>query len=113
MVVLRYQQRDLYTWLLFGISGYYLNINTWAIIGFFTSGLIFPLGLLLSKPLKSDILAKSPLSSLILPAMTAMFLRWPMIIAGYLTNVSLVQLILAIGMSLHWPAIGWLVAKHV
>ncbi len=99
-------------WLLLGISGYYLEANTWALLGFFTSGLIFPLGLLLSKPLNSNLMVKGPLSSLVMPAMTSMFLSWPMIIAGYLTDISLVPLFLAIGMSLHWPVIGWVYGSN-
>lgn len=95
-------------WLLLGMAGFYLEANTWALLGFFTSGLIFPLGLLLQKPLHANLMVKGPLSGLVLPAMTSMFLSWPMIIAGYLTDVSLVPLLLTIGMSLHWPAIGWM-----
>ena len=100
-------------WLLLGMAGYYLEANTWALLGFFTSGLIFPLGLLLSKPLHANLMIKGPLSGLVLPAMTSMFLSWPMIISGYLTDVSLVPLLLAIGMSLHWPVIGWMYGSKV
>jgi hypothetical protein len=95
-------------WLLLGIAGYYLAPRTWCLLGFFTSGLIFPLGLLLSKPMKSNLMLKAPLSGVVMPAMTAMFLSWPMIIAGYVTDFSLVPLFLAIGMTLHWPVIGWM-----
>ena len=95
-------------WLGLGIAGYYLDPKIWAIAGFFTSGLIFPLGLLLSKPLKSNLLVKHPLASVVMPAMMAMFLSWPMTIAGFVIDVSLVPLCLAIGMSLHWPVIGWM-----
>lgn len=95
-------------WLTLGIAGFFLSQNHWAILGFITSGLIFPIGLLLSKPLKSNLMLKRPLSSLVMPAMTAMFLTWPMIITGYFSDVAVVPLFLAIGMSLHWPAIGWM-----
>ncbi len=95
-------------WFALGICGFFVSQNTWALIGFFTSGMIFPLGLLLSKLLKSNIMAKGPLTSLVMPAMTAMFLSWGMIIPGYLADVSLTPLFIAIGMSLHWPVIGWM-----
>lgn len=36
-----------------------------------------------------------------------MLLFWPMLIAAAKTAPELVPLILAIGMSLHWPVIGW------
>ncbi len=97
-------------WLILGISGSFLEAGTWALFGFFTSGLIFPLGLLLSKPLNSNLMVKGPLSGLALHAMTSIFLSWPMIIIGYHTDVSLTPLFLAIGMSLHWPVIGWMYA---
>ena len=57
--------------------------------------------------MKSNFMVKNPLSSLVMPAMGALFLSWLMSIAGYLTDVSFVSLFLAIGMSLHWPVIGW------
>ncbi len=100
-------------WLSLGICGFFVSNNTWSLIAFFTSGLIFPLGILLSKPLKSNILAKGPLSTLIMPAIAAMFLSWPMIIAGYITDVHLTPLLVAIGMSLHWPVIGWVYGSKV
>ena len=100
-------------WLALGVAGFYLEPNEWALLGFITSGLIFPLGMLLSKPLKANLMVKTPLSSLIFPAMVSMFLIWPIIIAGYLTSISLVPLFLAIGMSLHWPAIGWMYGSRV
>lgn len=95
-------------WLALGILGFYLKPETWCLTAFFTSGLIFPIGLALSRPFHSNIMLKAPLSGLVMPAMTAMFLSWPMTIAGYLTDTQLVPLFLAIGMSLHWPVIGWM-----
>lgn len=66
------------------------------------------LGLLLQRPLRANILLKSPLSSLLLPALMTMMLSWPIIIVTSLSNKTVVPLTLAIGMGLHWPAIGWL-----
>jgi hypothetical protein len=36
-----------------------------------------------------------------------MLLFWPMAFAAYWTAVELTPLILAIGMAMHWPIIGW------
>lgn len=100
-------------WLALGIAGFYLDPHTWSVFGFFGSGLIFPIGLMLSKPLKANLNAKSPFSSLAMPAVASMFLSWPLIIAGFMTDPMLVPLFLAIGMSLHWPAIGWMYGSEV
>ena len=100
-------------WLALGIAGFYLDPRTWSIFGFFGSGLIFPLGLMLNRPLKANLSAKSPFTSLAMPAIASMFLSWPMIIAAFLTDLSLVPLFLAIGMALHWPAIGWMYGSEV
>ncbi len=62
-------------WLALGIAGFYLDPKMWAITGFFSSGLIFPIGLLLSKPLKANLMVKHPLAGLVMPAMMAMFLK--------------------------------------
>ncbi|MBD2704033.1 hypothetical protein IC229_25535 [Spirosoma sp. BT702] len=95
-------------WLALGIAGFWLSPGRWMLVAFIASGLIFPLGLALQKPLKTSITTKSPLSSLIGPALIAMMLSWPVTIAASGVNKSLVPLALAIGMSLYWPVIGWL-----
>ena len=100
-------------WIVLGIAGFYLEPKEWAILGFFGSGLIFPVGLLLSKPMKANLSAKSPFASLAMPAVASMFLSWPMTIAAFMTDVTLVPMFLAIGMSLHWPAIGWMYGSEV
>lgn len=86
-----------------------MSDTNWTWVALFTSGLIFPLGLLLSKPFKSNLMVKTtPLSKLIFPAMLAMLLSLPITVAVTFVNVSLVPLTLGIGMSLHWPVIGWM-----
>lgn len=100
-------------WLVLGLAGFYLKPGQWVLLAFFTSGLIFPLGLLLQKPLRANLLVKTPLSGMIAPALMAMLLSWPVTIAASGVNRSLAPLALAIGMSLHWPMIGWLFKSRV
>jgi hypothetical protein len=100
-------------WLALGIAGFYLKPQTWFIVSAFTSGLIFPLGLLLSKPLKTDIKVPSPLNGLIAPALISMMMFWPLAIAGASSNVSFITLALAVGMGIHWPVIGWMYGRKV
>lgn len=100
-------------WLMLAVAGYGLQPSQWMLLAFAASGLIFPLGLLLRKPLRADILAKSPLASAIGPALLSMMLSWPIIIVTSAVNPSLAPLTLAVGMGLHWPVIGWLFGSRV
>ncbi|MDB5367101.1 MAG: hypothetical protein JWM77_3028 [Rhodospirillales bacterium] len=88
-----------------------LSLPTWCFVAAVLSGLIFPLGLALSKPLRANPMAKSPLSPAIAGAFIAMLLFWPMAFAAAAIAPAVVPLILAIGMSLHWPVIGWAYGK--
>ncbi|MEO1135243.1 MAG: hypothetical protein AAFW68_01370 [Pseudomonadota bacterium] len=95
-------------WLVLGLLGYRLELSDWAIVAFFGSGAIFPLALLLSKLLNNPFMKDtSPVDGVILPAFISMLLFWSFIVAAAQTAPSLIPLILAIGMSLHWPVIGW------
>lgn len=100
-------------WLALGVAGLYLKPQTWFLVGAFSSGLIFPLGILLSKPLKSNIFVSTPLSDLIAPALISMLMFWPLAIAGSSANISFFPLALAVGMGMHWPVIGWMYGKRV
>ncbi|AYB33234.1 DUF7010 family protein [Chryseolinea soli] len=98
-------------WLALGIAGLYLSPRMWFPVAAFTSGLIFPLGLLLAKPLKSDIMNKSALTDLLLPAFISMLMFWPLAFAGAQTNLSFVPLAIGVGMGIHWPVIGWVYGR--
>ena len=95
-------------WLAFGIAGFYLPKDLWTYAAFFASGLMFPIGMLLSKPLKSNLMVKSALASVVFPALLSMLMTWPITIAATFINLDLVPLSLAIGMAMHWPVIGWM-----
>ncbi|MEP6342308.1 MAG: hypothetical protein ABJ275_03260 [Maricaulaceae bacterium] len=95
-------------WLILGISGYYLNLANWAQLAFFGSGAIFPIALLFAKIFKNNFMKdKGIVDSVLLPTFISMLLFWPIMIAAVKTEPELVTIILAIGMSLHWPVIGW------
>lgn len=73
------------------------------------SGLIFPLALVLAWmariPFMKD---RTVLSPVLVPTFIAMLLFWPMLfIATAESTAGVVMSILAIGLSLHWPVIGW------
>lgn len=81
--------------------------------GFGLSGMIFPLALVLAwiarVPFMKD---RTVLSPVLVPTFIAMLLFWPMLfIATAESTAGVVMSILAIGLSLHWPVIGWTYAR--
>tara|TARA_R110000868_G_scaffold109481_10_gene297684 strand:- start:3289 stop:3861 length:573 start_codon:yes stop_codon:yes gene_type:complete len=101
-------------WTAGGIAGFFLDAPDWAFAAAAGSGVIFPLGILLQGPLRSPFMkAKSPLSGITTAAIIAINLLWPihfLLIGGF---PEAAPLSLAIGMSLHWPIIGWSYASRV
>ncbi len=100
-------------WTALGIAGFFLSEYSWCLFALFTSGLIFPLGILLSKPLGANLFVESPLANIWLPAFTPVFLSFGITIPAFYVDTSLVPLTLAVGMSLHWPVFGWLYDRPV
>lgn len=99
-------------WALLGILGFYTDLGGWANIALPASGAIFPLALLFAAIFKCPFMKdKSAVGDILLPAFISMLLFWPMLIAAAHVQATLVPLILAIGMSLHWPVIGWAYAR--
>lgn len=96
-------------WLVAGIFGLFLSEGAWVFSVAFASGLIFPLGLLLEKPLGSKLIPdNAPLAALAGFAVLSINLLWPVHIAIIIVAPELLPLSLAIGMGLHWPIIGWM-----
>ena len=95
-------------WLTLGIAGYVLDLSSWSQLAFFATGAIFPLALLLAKLFKNNFMKdKGIVDSVLIPTFIGMLLFWPIMIAAVKTEPQLIPLILAIGMSIHWPVIGW------
>jgi hypothetical protein len=96
------------------LLGKVLPERGWMLAAFFGSGLIFPLAILLQRPLGADVLAKSPLSGAVFAALFSMLIgTWSITITAFLKAPALVPLTLAIGMALHWPVIGWMYGRTV
>lgn len=99
-------------WAVLGLAGYRLNVHDWILAAFFASGAIFPLALLLAAILRNPFMKDRTASGdVLLPAFAAMLLFWPIAFAAFGTAPQLVPLVLAIGMSQHWPVIGWSYGK--
>jgi len=56
---------------------------------------------------------RSAVTDVLDPAFIGMLLFWPVAIAAFWNYPALVPLILAIGMSQHWPIVGWSYGKTV
>lgn len=96
-------------WLVLAVLGLFLSEQVWIFCAAFGSGLIFPLGLLLARPLNAKLfLNDEPLAEVAGFAVLAINLLWPLYFAIIYIAPELLPLALGIGMGLHWPVIGWL-----
>jgi hypothetical protein len=100
-------------WIGLAIAGLYLNDRLWCLLAFATSGLIFPLGLLLQRPTHSSAMSKSAFGMLLFAALFSMLCFWGVTIPLFYEAREFVPLSLGIGMSLHWPVIGWMYGRTV
>ncbi len=99
-------------WLALGVAGSCLTLESWNLAAFIFSGAIFPLAILLSKIFRSDFMKdKTATGDVLAPAFTAMLLFYAIAFPAYFAAPELVSLIVAVGMSQHWPVIGWSYGK--
>lgn len=90
----------------FGAQG--VSLQTWSMAAFLGTGAIFPLALLFAKLAGNPFLKdRAAVTSVLVPTFISMLLFWPMVVAAVQEGPELIPLILAIGLSLHWPVIGW------
>ena len=99
-------------WAALGFAGYHLPLKSWLMLAFESSGLLFPLALVLSWILRAPFIKdKGAVGGVLFPAFVGMLLFWPMAATAFWSAPTLAPLILAIGMSMHWPVIGWTYAR--
>lgn len=99
-------------WIAMGIAGYFLPVKTWILVAFVFSGAIFPLAWGLSIFAKVNFMKDRTATGDILgPAFASMLIFYPIAFAATGYAPQLIPLILAIGMSHHWPIIGWSYGK--
>ena len=96
-------------WGALGVAGHLTpSPGLWIFGAFVTSGLIFPLALLLARVLRVDFMRdRTAVTDALAPAFASMLLFWPIAISAWWTAPALVPLVLGIGMAIHWPVIGW------
>ncbi len=101
-------------WAALGAAGYALDLGTWAMVAFIGSGAIFPVAVLYAALFRNPFLKdKTSIGSVIVPAFVGMLLFWAFIAAAAREAPSMTPLILAVGMSIHWPVIGWSYGRSV
>lgn len=82
--------------------------DVWYWAALLGSGAIFPLALLFAQIFRNPFMKdRTAVGRVLVPAFVSMLLFWPMAIAALWSEISLFPLVLAIGMSIHWPVIGW------
>ena len=80
----------------------------WSLIAAILSGSIFPIAVAYGALFRNPFMkVKAPDQGAVFMAMGAMLLFWPMAVAAMWNYNALTPLILAIGMSGHWPVFGW------
>lgn len=95
-------------WAVLAWAGTALSAKGWLVVALWGSGMIFPLAIGIAQAFRNGFLKdRTAVTDLLLPAFVSMLLFFPMLIAALQVAPELAPLILAIGMSLHWPVIGW------
>lgn len=100
-------------WACLGFAGFHLrHHDQWIMLAFVTSGLIFPLALVLARITRNGFMQdRTAVSDALFPAFASMLVFWPIAISAVWSYPELVPLILGIGMSVHWPVIGWMYGR--
>lgn len=88
--------------------GLRMDPANWSLLAAIMSGAIFPVAVALAAVFRNPFIkVKVPDQGVVFMAMGAMLLFWPVAIAAMWNFNALTPLILAIGMSGHWPVFGW------
>jgi hypothetical protein len=95
-------------WLLLGVAGFHWSERTWCVVVLSAAVAAMPIAIILFKKLVAHLALKSPLATLILPALLPVALSLGMAVPAFYSDPSLVPLALVIGLASHWPSVGWL-----
>ncbi len=95
-------------WAVLAALGLLLAPAQWSPLAFALTGAIFPLALLFAKLTRNAFLKdRTAVTGVLVPAFVSMLLFWPIAVAALWEAETLTPLVLAIGLSIHWPVIGW------
>lgn len=95
-------------WAVLAWLGTRMAPEDWSVTAAIFSGAIFPVAVALAALFRNPFMkVKVPDQGVVFMAMGAMLLFWPGAIAAMWTSNALAPLLIAIGMSGHWPVFGW------
>lgn len=95
-------------WAVLAWLGTWVAPEDWSLLAAVLSGAIFPVAVALAAVFRNPFMkVKLPDQGVVFMAMGAMLLFWPGAIAAMSLQNALVPLLIAIGMSAHWPVFGW------
>ncbi len=95
-------------WAVLAVLGSRIDEANWSLLAAVASGMIFPMAIAYAAIFRNPFMkAKIPDQGAVFMAMGGMLLFWPMAVAAMWNCNALTPLILAIGMSGHWPVFGW------
>ncbi|MEQ9504746.1 MAG: hypothetical protein RLO80_00645 [Hyphomonas sp.] len=101
-------------WAVLAFLGTQVTETEWSLYAAIFSGMIFPMAIGYAAIFRNPFLkVKGPDQGVIFMAMAAMLLFWPVMVAAMWNYNALAPLILAIGMSGHWPVFGWSYGRPV
>ena len=100
-------------WTALGIAGFFLSPRTWCVLVLSMAALSTPVAIYLFRKLVAQLELKSPLATLILPALLPVALSLGLAIAAFQSDPSLVPLALVVGLASHWPAVGWMYGTKI
>ncbi|MFN7055348.1 DUF7010 family protein [Hyphomonas sp.] len=101
-------------WAVLTLLGYTVSDEDWSWMAAMLSGSIFPIALLYGALFRNPFMKeKMPDQGVVFMAMAGMLMFWPAAILAMGANNDLVPLMLAIGMSTHWPVFGWSYGRPV
>ena len=97
-------------WTIIGITALFLPERTSTMVLLFGTGTIFPVALVLARPLRERLLHNpSPLAGLMGRCVFMVNLLWAVHLTVYAQVPELLPLTLGIGLGLHWVVFGWLI----
>jgi hypothetical protein len=95
-------------WAGLAVLGERMSPENWSLLAAVMSGAIFPIALAYAAIFRNRFMkAGGPDQGVVFMAMGAMLLFWPTAVAAMWNYNEITPLILAIGMSTHWPVFGW------
>ncbi len=101
-------------WTATGVFGAFLPVGQASIALFICTGMIFPLGLLIARFLREDVLStKNDLDRLMGRSLIMVNLVWGIAIPFWLVEPSSLPLSVGILAGLHWIVFGWIIAHWV